>query len=76
MRFLLCGGSMKTLSELADDYLAEAQRLKKKIDELEAAADTDNPAAVNHTIAVYYDMLHDTMYAYHQLKKYTKNDSS
>lgn len=73
MRLLLCGGSMKTLSELADDYLAEAQRLKKKIDELEASADKDNPAAVNHTIAVYYEMFLDQMSLYYKLKDYYKN---
>ena len=62
---------MKTLSELADDYLAEAQRLKKEIDELEAA-DKDNPAAVNHTIAVYQDMYSEQMLLYHKLKNYYK----
>ena len=70
MRLCFCGGVMKSLSELAEDYYAEAQRLKKKIDELEAAEDTDNPSAVNHTLAVYRDMYLEQMSLYYKLKNY------
>ncbi len=62
----------KSLSELADEYFAEAQRIEQKIKELEAVADCDNPAAVNHSLAVYRDMYKDLMFSYNTLKNYYK----
>lgn len=62
----------KSLAELADEYLAEAHRIKKKIAELETKADACNPAAANHSLAVYYEMLDDLMRTYNTLKNYYK----
>ena len=60
----------KSLSELAEDYLTEAERIKKKIAELEATGDCGNQAQHNSRIAIYEDMLTDVMTTYYQLKNY------
>ena len=73
--FVFSGDDMsdKTLSELAEEYYAEAQRLKKIIRELKKKTDASNPAAEHHTISVYESMLCDCMSAYNQLKDYYKH---
>ena len=60
----------KSLAELAEDYLTEAERIKKKIAELEATADRTNEADYNHRITIYEDMLADCMLTYRLLKDY------
>lgn len=65
--------SDKTLSELAEEYYSEAQRLKKKIRELKKRTDISNPAAERHTIAIYESMVCDCMRAYNELKDYYRH---
>lgn len=61
----------KSLSELAEEYKANAEYIEQKIKELEAEAD-NNPAAVNHTLAVYRDIHRDLMSTYRTLNNYYK----
>jgi DNA-binding SARP family transcriptional activator len=61
---------MKTLEEMADEYLAAAEDLKKKINELKQRDPGTNPAAIHRTIDIYEDMYSDAMISYHKLKNY------
>ena len=62
----------KSLSELAEDYLAEAQRIREKLSELADNPEKLSVPELNHKIAVYEDMLLDCMTTYYQMKNYYK----
>lgn len=66
--------SERTLAELAEEYHTEAVRIKKKIRELRRNVDLMNPAAENHTLAVYESMYADCIMTYHTLKEYYDGD--
>ena len=61
---------MKTLEEMADEYLETAEELKKKIKELKQRDPGTNPAAIHRTIDIYEDMFRETMQIYKTLKGY------
>ena len=64
------GDAMKTLEELAEEYLETAENLKKKIEELKRRDPGTNPAAIHRTIDIYEDMYREAMMNYNQLKNY------
>ncbi|MBP3939480.1 MAG: hypothetical protein IK955_08720 [Clostridia bacterium] len=63
---------MKTLEELAEEYLETAESLKKKINELKRRDPGINPAAIHKTIDTYEQMYSEAIMNYHRLKNYYK----
>lgn len=66
------GDFMKTLEEMADEYLATAKEIKKKTKELKQRDPGPNPAAIHSKIAMYEDMHSEIMQTYKTLKGYYK----
>lgn len=63
---------MKTLEELAEEYLETAESLKGKINELKRRDPGTNPAAIHKTIDTYEQMYNEAIMNYHRLKNYYK----
>lgn len=64
------GDAMKTLEELAEEYLETAENLKKKINELKRRDPGTNPAAIHKTIDTYEQMYDEAIMNYNKLKNY------
>lgn len=60
--------NMKTLAELAEEYLAQANHLKAELEKNPKRTDDDYKLKYKRTM--YEDMYADAMYSYNQLKAY------
>lgn len=59
--------NMKTLAELAEEYLQQAEELKNKINQL--PEDTED-YALRHKRCIYEDMHNEAMTIYYRLRNY------
>lgn len=67
MRLLLGAVLMKSLAELAEEYLQQAEELKIKIDRI--PKETED-YALRHKRYIYVDMYNEAMTNYHRLRDY------